>query len=216
MLIIFVFFSVISMSLVGCFAVAVLNVVIRRESAYLVEERIKLVVYQRKELIDAVKDGEDTCTESRSNSLPRSATRMVCGPKTKLLCCLGWSPADPSMLRTTQPFFAGVVSDRGHLEIRSFHKVEREECSAILTARVVLDDPFLKQVSKAAGLQIVDTKPALWVHTVLRKEFGGRSKLISFPARGARFLLLSSRRIGKQGSLRIGWYARSVRVIRGR
>jgi len=52
MLIIFVFFSVISMSLVGCFAVAVLNVVLRRESAYLVEERIKLVVYQRKELIE--------------------------------------------------------------------------------------------------------------------------------------------------------------------
>ena len=71
MLIIFVFFSVISMSLVGCFAVAVLNVVIRRESAYLVEERIKLIVYQRKELIDSVKDGEDACSESRSNSRDR-------------------------------------------------------------------------------------------------------------------------------------------------
>src|SRR5580704_4807073 len=44
MLIIFAFFSVISMILVACFAVAVLNVVIRRESAYLIEERIKVIV----------------------------------------------------------------------------------------------------------------------------------------------------------------------------
>jgi hypothetical protein len=51
MLIIFVFFSVVSMILVGCLAVAVLNVVIRRESAYLLEERIKVVVDQRKQLI---------------------------------------------------------------------------------------------------------------------------------------------------------------------
>src|ERR1700681_2818718 len=44
MLIIFAFFSVISMMLVACIAVAVLNVVIRRESAYLIEERIKVIV----------------------------------------------------------------------------------------------------------------------------------------------------------------------------
>jgi DNA modification methylase len=69
MLIIFVFFSVISMILVGCFAVAVLNVVIRRESAYLIEERIKVVVDGRKELLDSVKSGVQACPESRSNSL---------------------------------------------------------------------------------------------------------------------------------------------------
>jgi hypothetical protein len=38
MLIIFAFFSVISVILVACFSVALLNVVIRRESAYLIEE----------------------------------------------------------------------------------------------------------------------------------------------------------------------------------
>jgi len=34
MLIIFIFFSVVSMILAGCLAVAILNVVVRRESAY--------------------------------------------------------------------------------------------------------------------------------------------------------------------------------------
>src|SRR5215467_899970 len=66
MLAIFIFFSVISMIFAGCFAVAVLNVVIRRESAYLIEERIKVVVYERKELIDSVKVSELDC----SNLLP--------------------------------------------------------------------------------------------------------------------------------------------------
>src|SRR5262249_37521499 len=68
MLAIFVFFSVISMILVACFAVAVLNGVIRRETAYLLEERIKMVVYERKELIDSAKGGVRGCPESRSNS----------------------------------------------------------------------------------------------------------------------------------------------------
>src|SRR5690349_9732265 len=44
MLIIFAFFSVISMALVACFSIALLNVVIRRESAYLIEERINILV----------------------------------------------------------------------------------------------------------------------------------------------------------------------------
>jgi hypothetical protein len=56
MLMIFAFFSVISMILVACFAVAVLNVVIRRESAYLIEERIKVVVDGRKKLTDSLVD----------------------------------------------------------------------------------------------------------------------------------------------------------------
>jgi hypothetical protein len=161
MLIIFVFFSVISMSLVGCFAVAVLNVVIRRESAYLVEERIKLVVYQRKELIDSVKGGEDACTESRSNSFQPIGYSDYVWPENQVTV-LPWTESSRSEHAWGDTdAFAGVVSDRGHLEIRSFHRVEREGCSFILATRVSLDDPFLTRLSKAAGLQVVESKPAL-------------------------------------------------------
>jgi serine phosphatase RsbU (regulator of sigma subunit) len=161
MLIIFVFFSVISMSLVGCFAVAVLNVVIRRESAYLVEERIKLAVYERKELIDSVKGDENACTESRSNSLHPIGDPDGVWPATQVTV-LPWVESSRSEHAWDDTdVFAGVVSDRDHLEIRSFHRVEREGCSVILTAHVALDDPFLKQLSNAAGLQVVDSKPAL-------------------------------------------------------
>jgi len=161
MLTIFVFFSVVSMILVGCFAIAVLNVVIRRESAYLVEERIKLVVSERKELIDSVKGGVHACTEPRSNSLQLSGHLDGVWPKNQVTV-LPWresSRSEPAWLNTSD--FDGVVADRGHLEIRSFHKIEREGCSVMLTARVALDDPFLKQLSNAAGLQVVDSRPTL-------------------------------------------------------
>jgi serine phosphatase RsbU (regulator of sigma subunit) len=161
MLTIFIFFSVISMVLVGCFAVAILNVVIRRESAYLLEERIKIVVNQRKELIDSVKGGVDACSEFRSNSLRPIGHPDGVGPENQVTV-LPWRESGRSEYAWDDTdVFAGVVDDRGHLEIRSFQRVEREGCSVILTAHVTLNDPFLKHLSNAAGLQIVDSRPAL-------------------------------------------------------
>jgi serine phosphatase RsbU (regulator of sigma subunit) len=140
MLIIFIFFSVVSMILAGCLAVAISNVVIRRESAYLLEERIKMVVDERKELVNLVDHEDDVGAVGRVTALPSSR------------------PED-AWIGTSG--FAGVVADHGHLEIRSFRKVERAECPVTLTSRLTLDDSFLKHLSKAVGLQVVDTRPAL-------------------------------------------------------
>src|SRR5712671_6467517 len=115
MLTIFVFFSVVSMILVGCFAVAVLNVVIRRESAYLVEERIKLVVSERKDLIDSVKGGVHACSEPRSNSLQLSGHLDGVWPKNQVTV-LPWRESgrsEPAWLNTSD--FDGVVADRAIL-----------------------------------------------------------------------------------------------------
>ncbi len=161
MLIIFVFFSIISVILVGCLAVAVLNVVIRRETAYLIEERIKVIVDERKELIDSVKGGEHACPESRSDTLQRAGYMDGVWPKSQVTV-LPWRKSGRSEHTWHDTgAFAGVVADQGHLEIRSFHKIERDGCSMMLTTRVALDDPFLKRISNAAGLQVVDTRPAL-------------------------------------------------------
>lgn len=161
MLTIFVFFSIISMILVGCFAVAILNVVIRRESAYLIEERIKTIVYERKELTDSVKSGVYVCPEPRSNSLQPIGNPAGVGPNNQVTV-VPWTDSGRSERAWHDTSaFAGVVADRDHLEVRSFRNVELEGCSVTLTARVALDDPFLKQLSAAAGLQIVNTKPAL-------------------------------------------------------
>ena len=161
MLIIFVFCSIISIVLVGCLAVAVLNVVIRRETAYLIEERIKVIEDDRKELIDSTKSGARACPESRPDSLPRVGYMDDVWSKSQVTV-LPWRESGRSEHAWHDTgAFAGVIADQGHLEIRSFHKIERGGCSMMLTTRVALDDPFLKRISNAAGLQVVDTKPAL-------------------------------------------------------
>ena len=83
MLTIFVFFSVISMILVGWFAIAFLNVVIRRETAYLLEERIKMVVYERKGLIDSARGGVQVCPSLGRIHANRSTRWMAYGRKTR-------------------------------------------------------------------------------------------------------------------------------------
>lgn len=161
MLTIFVFFSVISMILVGCFAVAVLNVVIRRESAYLVEERIKVIVHERKAHIDSVNGGVGACPESRPNSLLPIGDLDDMWPENQVTTLTRKLTSISKQAWYNTGDFAGIVADRGHLEIRSFRRVERAGCSVMLTARVALDDLFLKEISAAAGLQIMDTTPAL-------------------------------------------------------
>ena len=153
MLIIFGFFSVISMSLMGSFAVAVVNVLIRRESAYLLEERIKLVAYARHEPIDLVGGDAHACSESQSN--PLEPISRPDGLRLEgSVPVLPWRESDRSKDAWHDPGgFAGIVADRGHLEIRSFHSVERAGCFVVLTDHVALDGPFLKQLSNAAGLR---------------------------------------------------------------
>src|SRR5258708_26122647 len=68
MLIIFAFFSIISMILVASFAVVVLNVVIRRESAYLIEERIKVIVESRRRHTNPLLDQVQGCRAPATNS----------------------------------------------------------------------------------------------------------------------------------------------------
>ena len=86
MMIIFSFFSIVSVAMIMCFAIALLNVVIRRESAFLIEERIKVIVESRKKIIDPVLNRIDGCeyvsnaalfslfTEYMSASWPGSQT----------------------------------------------------------------------------------------------------------------------------------------------
>jgi hypothetical protein len=68
-LIIFSLFSVSSAITGTCFSIAVLNVLIRRESAYLIEERIKVIVESRKSLMDPVLDRVQDCQYASDSAL---------------------------------------------------------------------------------------------------------------------------------------------------
>jgi hypothetical protein len=68
-LLIFSFFSIVSVIMATGLSIAVLNVLIRRESAYLIEERIKVIVESRKGLVKPVLDRVQGCQDASSSAL---------------------------------------------------------------------------------------------------------------------------------------------------
>ncbi|HTH54340.1 MAG TPA: SpoIIE family protein phosphatase [Edaphobacter sp.] len=68
-----------------------------------------------------------------------------------------------------QPSFSGVILARGHPEIRFLRTVKREDCSIMILVIIPLGDSFLQQLSNAAGLEIVNSKP-IDLYEYRRKE----------------------------------------------
>jgi serine phosphatase RsbU (regulator of sigma subunit) len=165
MMIIFSFFSIVSVAMITCFSIALLNVVIRRESAYLIEERIKVIVESRKGMMDPVLDRIEGCeyasnaalfaplTENLNASWPGSQSVVTILPSRAA------QNANPPWLDT--PAFAGIVEDRGAPEIRFLRIVKRNGCSVMVLVRVPLSEAFLSQLSAASGLEIVDSRPVM-------------------------------------------------------
>ena len=156
MLVIFVFFSITSMFLVGCFAVAVLNVVIRRESAYLIEERINGIVDSRKRLTPFLLEQVKGCEAPTSNSplFTEYSDAVWQGGKSSITVLPKGVTGERRPVWLKTDFFTGIVVDRGGLEIRSFSTGEREGCSLTMLLRIPLSEWFAKEVASAAGLQV--------------------------------------------------------------
>jgi serine phosphatase RsbU (regulator of sigma subunit) len=174
MLVIFVFFSITSMFLVACFSVAVLNVVIRHESANLIEERINGIVDNRKRLTPLLLDQVQGCGTPVSTSpifaeyldavWPGAETLITVRPKEAI------DTANPKWLDTGS--FAGIVVDRTGLEIRSFSMGKREGCSVTMLLRIPLGESFAKEVASAAGLQVSGNEQKL-LH-----RYGAREQIL--------------------------------------
>jgi serine phosphatase RsbU (regulator of sigma subunit) len=164
-LIIFSLFGVGSVIMVTCFSIAVLNVVIRRESAYLIEERIKIMVESHKSIMDPVLDRVQGCEYASDSALFAAFTEHLnatwAGSQSSVTILPTGVPhnADPPWLNT--PSFAGVVEDRGSSEIRFIRTVKRDGCLVRILVRIPLAELFLNQLSSAAGLEIVDVKPVV-------------------------------------------------------
>jgi serine phosphatase RsbU (regulator of sigma subunit) len=164
-LIIFSLFSAVSVIMVTCFSIAVLNVLIRRESAYLIEERIKVIVESRKGLMDPVLDKVQGCQYASDSALFTAFTEQLdaAWPGSQSIVTIlptkALHKAGPLWLDA--PSFAGVVEVRGTPEIRFMRTVKREHCSVSVLVRIPLGELFLDQLSNASGLVIVNSKPVL-------------------------------------------------------
>ena len=164
-MIIFSFFSIVSVAMITCFSIALLNVVIRRESAYLIEERIKVIVESRKGIIDPLLDRMEGCeyapnaalvalsSEHLNASWPGSQTVVNVLPSNAT------DGIDPPWLDA--PAFTGIVEDHGKLEIRFLRIVKRDGCSVRVLVRIPLDEAFLAQLSAPSGLEVVDSQPVM-------------------------------------------------------
>jgi serine phosphatase RsbU (regulator of sigma subunit) len=164
-LIIFTFFSIMSVIMGTCFSIAVLNLVIRRESAYLIEERIKVILESRTGLADPVLNRVQNCQDASNSSLSTAFTEQLNAAWPGSRSTISILPAGVSSVAALpwldMPSFAGLIEDRGNLEVRFVRIVQREGCSVRLDIIIPLGESFLSQLSDASALEIVSSKPVL-------------------------------------------------------
>jgi serine phosphatase RsbU (regulator of sigma subunit) len=157
--------SVVPVIMVTSFSIAVLNVLMRRESAYLIEERVKVIVESRKGLMDPVLDKVHGCQYASDSAFFTAFTEQLNAtwPASQSIVTILSTKAlhRAAPLWLDAPFFAGVVEDRGNPEIRFMRTVKREGCFVRVLVRIPLGELFLSQLSNASGLKIVNSKPVL-------------------------------------------------------
>jgi HAMP domain-containing protein len=79
------------------------------------------------------------------------------------------------------PSFAGVVEDRGSPEIRFMDTAKRDGCSARVFVKIPIGESFLRQISNASGLEIVDSTPVLLSHYRRDEEIADEIKANFIP-----------------------------------
>jgi serine phosphatase RsbU (regulator of sigma subunit) len=165
MTIMFSFFSIISAAMITCFSIALLNVVIRRESAYLIEERVKVIVESRQGMMDRALNRTKGC-EYASNAAPFALLAehlSASWPGTRSAVSVLSSGAarseNPSWLDT--PTFAGIIEDRGKLEIRFLRTAKRSGCSVSVLVSIPLGEALLSELADVSGLVAVDGQPEM-------------------------------------------------------
>jgi serine phosphatase RsbU (regulator of sigma subunit) len=163
MLVIFAFFSVISTILVSLAAVAFLNVVVRRENANLIQERIDGVVDSFNRFTPFLVERVAGCRPPTPNPPVLEEYPAAVWPESQssltVLSGEAGAAIKPEWLHADS--FSGIVVDQGNLEIRSFRLVEREGCSMSVLVQVRLTEAFLNRLSNDAGLEISINKPVL-------------------------------------------------------
>jgi serine phosphatase RsbU (regulator of sigma subunit) len=182
MLIIFAFFSVISMVLVACFSVALLNVVVRRENAYLIEERLNAILDSSKGFATSLIEPGRSCETAGSSSPRFSEYSRSMWPGTQISMTMFSDRVPrvrPKWLRTDS--FAGIVIDRDSLAIRSFHVLQREGCVVTIFLSIPLKEALLQRLSRDAGLQLSSSKSVMLHPYRIQEGIGGEIKANFIP-----------------------------------
>jgi serine phosphatase RsbU (regulator of sigma subunit) len=163
--------------LIVCLAVAALNVVVRRESANVVEKQIQVLVQASRSVAPAILDHASDCTASPLNSgglkpllaytdeaFPQAqASLIVESPRGEQSLLPGSNRVlvkHPDWLPDTD--FAGLVVDRGELEIRNVLTRQRGACKATAIFSLPLGSELARRLSLAASVAVTPVSPRLF------------------------------------------------------
>lgn len=153
MLVIFAFFSILSTTLLGVLAIALVNVVVRRETAYVLEEHLKYAVGSNDGLCPFLKSQRGPL--ALGNWDPPLEKDNIDQKYT--VDCSGSIQGSPIWLKGDS--FSGIVVQSGKLEIRFYGRIAHQGCSQVLNARLPLNRNLLGELSNQTGLQLVDSEP---------------------------------------------------------
>ena len=160
--------------LIACLALAVLNVVVRRESANVVEKQIQMFVQASRSVAPAILDQAGACMVSPTNSgglkpllaytdeaFPRAQTSLtvegaadaqvlLAGTATRAVKHPDWLP---------ETGFAGLVVDGGQIEIRDVLARQQSACTLTVIFSLPLGSDLAKRLSSAAGMEVTTVSP---------------------------------------------------------
>jgi serine phosphatase RsbU (regulator of sigma subunit) len=169
-----IIFTGTSTILIACLGVAALNVVVRRESANVVEKQIQVLVQASRSVAPAILDNAASCTVSWANSgglkpllaytdeaFPQAQAyltvegangvqSLLSGPNSVLVRHPDWLPESD---------FAGLVVDGGRLEIRNIVTRQKDACKVTAIFSLPLGSELAKRLSSAASMALTPVAP---------------------------------------------------------
>jgi serine phosphatase RsbU (regulator of sigma subunit) len=161
--------------LIVCLAVAALNVVVRRESANVVEKQIQLLVQASRSVAPAILDHASDCTVSPSSSgelKPLLAYTDEAFPQAQSSLIVESPLGEQSLLPGSdrvlvkhpnwllEADFAGLVVDRGKLEIRNVLTLQKDACKLTAVFSLPLGSELAKRLSLAADVAVTPVSPS--------------------------------------------------------
>jgi sigma-B regulation protein RsbU (phosphoserine phosphatase) len=163
-----------SVILVACLAVAALNVVVRRESANVVEKQIQVLVHASRSVASAILDHAGPCTASLADSgglkpllaytdevFPQAQASLMVESSRGVQSLLPGSNRvlgkRPDWLLKTD--FAGLVVDSRRIEIRNIVTRQKDACKMTATFSLPLGSELAKRLSSAASMAVTPVSP---------------------------------------------------------
>ena len=160
--------------LIAGLAIAALNVVVRRESADVVEKQIQVLVQASRSIALAMLDHTDVCVGSPTNSgaleplaaytdeaFPQALTSLTVENAKGVRSLVRWPVATRVKPSAWLPEtgFAGLVVDRGQIEIRNVVIQQRGACNATAIFSLPLESELAERLSSAAGIEVTTALP---------------------------------------------------------